>query len=232
MADSELCFLPATELARRIRMKDLSCREVMAAHLAQIERVNPQVNAVVTFLPEQALKQARTADEELARGAEIGPLYGLPVAHKDLVLTKGVRTTFGSPIFQDFVPGQDEIIVERLRKAGAIAVGKTNTPEFGAGSQTYNSVFGETRNPYDLGKTCGGSSGGAAVALACGMLPVADGSDLGGSLRNPASFCNVVGLRPCAPPPAGSQSGRTGSAGARCRSRAPWPAPCKTPRSC
>ncbi|HKA53948.1 MAG TPA: amidase family protein, partial [Candidatus Binatia bacterium] len=116
MADSELCFLPATELARRIRMKDLSCREVMAAHLAQIERVNPKVNAVVTFLPEPALKQARAADEDLARGAEIGPLHGLPVAHKDLVLTKGVRTTFGSPIFQDFVPGQDEIIVERLRK--------------------------------------------------------------------------------------------------------------------
>jgi len=196
MANTELCFLPATELARRIRMKDLSCQEVMAAHVAQIERVNPKVNAIVTFLPEQALKQARAADEDLARGAEIGPLYGLPVAHKDLVLTKGIRTTFGSPIFHDFVPEQDEIIVERLRQAGAITVGKTNTPEFGAGSQTYNSVFGETLNPYDLSKTCGGSSGGAAVSLACGMLPIADGSDLGGSLRNPASFCNVVGLRP------------------------------------
>ena len=126
----------------------------------------------------------------------MGPLYGLPIAHKDLVLTKGIRTTLGSPIFADFVPDQDEIIVERMRQAGAITIGKTNAPEFGAGSQTYNTVFGATRNPYDLSKTCGGSSGGAAVSLACGMLPLADGSDLGGSLRNPASFCNVVGLRP------------------------------------
>ncbi len=196
MVSTELCFLTATELAHRIRRKDLSCQEVTATHLAQIERVNPKVNAIVIFLPEQALEQARAADEALARGAEVGSLHGLPVAHKDLVLTKGIRTTFGSLIFQDFVPEQDEIIVERLRNAGAITVGKTNTPEFGAGSQTYNSVFGETLNPYDLSKTCGGSSGGAAVALACGMLPLADGSDLGGSLRNPASFCNIVGLRP------------------------------------
>ncbi len=196
MAKAELCFLTATELAQRIRTKALSCREVMETHIAQIERVNPQVNAVVTFLPEQALQQARAADETLAKGVEPGPLYGLPIAHKDLVLTKGIRTTLGSPIFKDFVPDQDEIIVERLRSAGAITIGKTNTPEFGAGSQTFNEVFGETLNPYDLTKTCGGSSGGAAVALACGMMPIADGSDLGGSLRNPASFCNVVGFRP------------------------------------
>jgi amidase len=168
----------------------------MEAHLAQIERVNPKVNAIVTLLPERALEHARRADESLARGDEIGPLHGLPIAHKDLVWTKGIRTTFGSPIFADFVPDQDEIIVERLRSAGAITIGKTNTPEFGAGSQTFNAVFGETLNPYDLTKTCGGSSGGAAVALACGMQPLADGSDLGGSLRNPASFCNVVGFRP------------------------------------
>lgn len=196
MPNTELCFLTATELARRIRTKEVSCCEVMEAHIAQIERINPQVNAIVTFLPEQAREHARQADEVLARSAEIGPLHGLPIAHKDLVLTKGIRTTFGSPIFKDFVPDQDEIIVERLREAGAIMIGKTNTPEFGAGSQTYNSVFGETLNPYDLSKTCGGSSGGAAVSLACGMLPIADGSDLGGSLRNPASFCNVVGFRP------------------------------------
>lgn len=196
MAKAELCFLTATELAQRIRTKALSCREVMETHIAQIERVNPQVNAVVTFLPEQALQQARAADETLAKGVRPGPLYGLPIAHKDLVLTKGIRTTLGSPIFKDFVPDQDEIIVERLRSAGAITIGKTNTPEFGAGSQTFNEVFGETLNPYDLTKTCGGSSGGAAVALACGMMPIADGSDLGGSLRNPASFCNVVGFRP------------------------------------
>jgi amidase len=196
MPTTDLCFLTASELAHRIRTKVLSCREVMEAHLAQIERVNPKVNAIVTLLPERALEHARQADEALARGEEVGPLHGLPIAHKDLVLTKGIRTTFGSPIFQDFVPDQDEIIVERLRSAGAITIGKTNTPEFGAGSQTFNPVFGETLNPYDLTKTCGGSSGGAAVALACGMQPIADGSDLGGSLRNPASFCNVVGFRP------------------------------------
>ncbi len=196
MAEAELCFLPATELARRIRAKELSASEVMAAHLTQIERVNPLVNAIVTLLPEQAMRQARAADEALARGDLPGPLHGLPVAHKDLFPTKGIRTTFGSPIYKDFVPDHDALIVERLRRAGAITIGKTNTPEFGAGSQTYNPVFGATRNPYDLTKTCGGSSGGAAVALACGMLPIADGSDMGGSLRNPASFCNVVGLRP------------------------------------
>jgi amidase len=196
MSTTELCFLTATELARRIRAKELSCREVMETHIAQIERVNPKVNAIVTFLPEQALQHARAADDALAKGVEPGLLYGLPIAHKDLVLTKGIRTTFGSPIFKDFVPDQDEIIVERLRGAGAITIGKTNTPEFGAGSQTFNEVFGETLNPYDFGKTCGGSSGGAAVALACGLMPIADGSDLGGSLRNPASFCNVVGFRP------------------------------------
>jgi amidase len=195
MSNPEICFFTATELIRRIRAKDLSAREVVGAHLAQIERVNPQVNAIVTLLAEQAMDQAATADEALARGKEIGPLHGLPVAHKDLHLTKGIRTTFGSPIFKDFVPDQDELIVERLKKAGAITIGKTNTPEFGAGSQTYNPVFGETLNPYDTTKTCGGSSGGAAVALACGMLPIADGSDLGGSLRNPANFCNVVGFR-------------------------------------
>lgn len=196
MSTSQLCFLTATELARRIRAKELSAREVMEAHLSQIERVNPRVNAIVTLLPEQALDQARAADEILARGKGVGPLHGLPVAHKDLVPTRGIRTTFGSPIFRELVPDQDALIVERLKRAGAITLGKTNTPEFGAGSQTYNEVFGETLNPYDPTKTCGGSSGGAAVALACGMLPIADGSDLGGSLRNPANFCNVVGFRP------------------------------------
>ena len=129
----------------------------------------------------------RPADERLANGEPVGPLHGLPVAHKDLVETKGIRTTFGSPIYKDFIPDRDDLIVERLRNAGAICLGKTNTPEFGAGSQTFNPVFGETFNPYDRSKTCGGSSGGAAVALACGMVPIADGSDLGGSLRNPAN---------------------------------------------
>jgi amidase len=185
----------AAELARRIRAGELSAREVMGAYLAQIDRINPKVNAIVTLLPEQAIEQAAAADEALARGEEVGPLHGLPVAYKDLTPTKGIRTTSGSPIYADFVPDHDALIVERLKKAGAITIGKTNTPEFGAGSQTYNEVFGETLNPYDTSKTCGGSSGGAAVALACGMLPIADGSDMGGSLRNPASFCNVVGFR-------------------------------------
>jgi len=193
---AELCFLTAIELTQRIRARSISCVEVMEAHLRQIERVNPQVNAIVTLAPEQALAQARAADAALRRSDAVGPLHGLPVAHKDLVQTKGMRTTFGSPIYADFVPDVDDLIVTRIRNAGAILIGKTNTPEFGAGSQTFNPVFGATRNPYDLSKTCGGSSGGAAVALACGMLPIADGSDTGGSLRNPASFCNVVGFRP------------------------------------
>ena len=196
MAGSDICFMNATEMVRKLRSKELSAAEVMTAHLRQIERVNPKVNAIVTLVAEQAMEQARAADAALARGQWLGPLHGLPIAHKDLLDTKGIRTTYGSPIFKDHVPDQDALIVERIQKAGALTVGKTNTPEFGAGSQTFNRVFGATRNPYDLSKTCGGSSGGAAVALACGMIPIADGSDMGGSLRNPASFCNVVGLRP------------------------------------
>ena len=192
---NDLCFLTATEMARLLRSKKLSARELLDAHLKQIERVNPKVNAIVTRIPEQASARAAEADQSAARGHFLGPLHGLPIAHKDLVDTKGIRTTYGSPIFRDHVPEQDSLIVERIRNAGAILVGKTNTPEFGAGSQTFNPVFGATRNPWDVTKTCGGSSGGAAVALACGMLPLADGSDMGGSLRNPASFCSVVGFR-------------------------------------
>ena len=196
MHDIELCFQPAHELVRKIKARELSALEVMDAHLAQIGRVNPSVNAIVTLLPERARAGAAAIDAALDRGEDPGVLAGLPVAHKDLLLTRGIRTTFGSPIYRDFVPDQDSIVVERLRQAGAITIGKTNTPEFGAGSQTFNPVFGATRNPHDLGRTCGGSSGGAAAALASGMLPIADGTDLGGSLRNPASFCNVSGLRP------------------------------------
>ncbi|UCD69196.1 MAG: amidase [Betaproteobacteria bacterium] len=198
MEPKELCFLPATELVRLMRAREVSVLEVMQAHLEQIERSNGRVNAIVTLVADRALDAARDCDARLGRGEDCGPLSGLPVAHKDLAVTRGVRTTFGSPIFADFVPEQDALIVERLRHGGALTVGKTNTPEFGAGSQTFNAVFGATRNPYDLQKTCGGSSGGAAAALASGMIPIADGSDLGGSLRNPASFCNVVGLRPSA----------------------------------
>ena len=194
--NAELCTLTAIDLRDRIRKGELSAREVMAAHLAQIERVNPALNAIVTLVAEPAMNEARAADERQARGEPLGPLHGLPVAHKDLFDTRGIRTTYGSPLYANQVPATDALIVERLKAAGAIAVGKTNTPEWGAGSQTFNPVFGATRNPYDHTKTCGGSSGGAAVALAAGMVPIADGSDMGGSLRNPAAFCNVVGLRP------------------------------------
>ena len=189
-------FERAIDTVSRIKSKNVSAVEVLEEHLVQVSRVNPEVNAIVTLTAEQAMADAEAADEAIARGEPLGPLHGLPVAHKDLVPTKGVRTTLGSPIFADDIPDHDALIVERIKRAGAITVGKTNTPEFGAGSQTFNEVFGETRNPYDLSKTCGGSSGGAAVALACGMVPIADGSDLGGSLRNPANFCNVVGFRP------------------------------------
>ncbi len=196
MADTEICFLPAVELAHRIRTKQLSAVEILQAHLAQIERVNPRVNAIVTLVAEQAIAQAHAADATLARGDAVGPLHGLPIAHKDLFPTKGIRTTSGSPIYTNYVPDYSALIVQRIQQAGAITIGKTNVPEFGAGSQTFNPVFGATLNPYDTSKTCGGSSGGAAVALACGMIPIADGSDMGGSLRNPAGYCNVVGLRP------------------------------------
>ncbi len=192
----EICFADAREIVVAIRDKRLSAVEVMQAHIDRIETVNPALNAIVTFLPERGLEAARRADQALARGDALGPLHGLPIAHKDLFDTAGIRTTQGSKLFADHVPAIDELIVERIRAAGAICIGKTNVPEFGAGSQTFNEVFGETRNPYDPTRTCGGSSGGAAVALATGMLPIADGSDFGGSLRNPASFCNVVGMRP------------------------------------
>jgi amidase len=192
-----LVFRPARELAADLQGRRLSAVEVMRAFVAQIERVNPRVNAIATLRPaEELLAEAAAADRSLSAGDTVRPLQGLPIAIKDLSLTRGLRTTFGSTLYRNFVPTSDELYVERLRRAGAIVIGKTNTPEFGAGSQTFNALFGATRNPYDLTKTCGGSSGGAAVALACGMLPLADGTDLGGSLRNPASFCNVVGFRP------------------------------------
>src|SRR5579863_128649 len=193
---SDTCALSAIEMAKLIRERKLSAREAIDAHLTQIESVNPKVNAIVTLAADQARRRAFEADEAQAQGRPLGPLHGLPTAHKDLQPTRGIRTTFGCRAFKDFVPGEDSLLVERVRSAGAIMLGKTNTPEFGAGSQTDNEVFGATLNPWDTTKTCGGSSGGAAVSLACHMVPIADGTDLGGSLRNPASFCNVVGLRP------------------------------------
>lgn len=192
----ELCMLRATELAGLLRGGEVSAREVLAAHLDRIDRLNPSINAIITLLPEQAMARAAALDDAFAKTGSAGPLHGLPIAHKDLIATAGVRTTSGSPLFADFVPHEDALLVQRIRAAGAVMIGKTNVPEFGAGSQTFNTLFGPTRNPYDLTRTAGGSSGGAAAALAAGMLPIADGSDLGGSLRNPASFCGVVGFRP------------------------------------
>jgi amidase len=196
MLNDDLCFASAIELSKLIRSKKISVQQVIRAHLDQIEHLNPSLNAIVTLTAESAMAEALIADQEIQKNANVGLLHGLPVAHKDLFLTRGVKTTFGSLAFKDFVPDVDSLPVERLKKAGAISLGKTNTPEFGAGSQTFNAVFGSTPNPYDLTKTCGGSSGGAAVALASGMIALADGTDLGGSLRNPASFCNIVGIRP------------------------------------
>jgi amidase len=199
----------AIRLARAIRDREVSAVDVMRAHLDRIAVANPLVNAIVSLVPDQAMEQAHDADRAIARGEPVGPLHGLPIAVKDLVDTAGIRTTYGSLVYADHVPDRDSLIVGRMRGAGAIVIGKTNTPEFGAGSHTFNRVFGTTRNPYDLSRSAGGSSGGAAAALAAGMVPIADGSDLGGSLRNPASFCNVIGLRPC---PGRVASARPGNA--------------------
>ena len=186
----------AVETAALLRAGEVSAREVLAEHLQRIEATNPTLNAIVTLTLERAHEMATRADAAFANGSFLGPLHGLPVAHKDLAATAGVRTTLGSPLFADSVPTVDQLQVSRQHAAGAVMVGKTNTPELGAGSHTFNTIFGVTRNPHDPTRTCGGSSGGAAVALAAGMVLLADGSDLGGSLRNPAAFCGVVGFRP------------------------------------
>ena len=192
---NELCAKTAVELRNLIDEKEISAVELLDAHLDQIALTNPSLNAIVTLVPDHAQQMAVKIDHQIAKGEKPGLLAGLPMAHKDLVQTKAIRTTFGSRLFEDFVPKENALVVQRLIDAGGITVGKTNVPEWGAGSQTFNDVFGETKNPFDLTRTCGGSSGGAAVALAARMLPLADGSDMGGSLRNPASFCNVVGFR-------------------------------------
>lgn len=187
-----------TALVAALRSKEISAREVLAAHLERIEQTNPRVNAIVTLVADRATAQATAADAAAARGDWLGPLHGIPMAHKDNHLTAGIRTTFGSPARADFVPDTDDLVIERLKAAGVVTLGKTNVPEFVAGGHTFNRVFGITRNPYDLSVTAGGSSGGAAAALAAGMHPLADGNDFGGSLRLPASYCNVIGLRPSA----------------------------------
>jgi len=191
----DLCATPAVELARLIRTRELSATELLAAVLARISSVNPVLNAIVTLAADEAAATAAGLDARAVRGDLAGPLHGLPIAVKDLAETAGIRTTYGSPLFASFVPSFDAPHVARLRRAGAVLIGKTNTPEFGAGSQTFNPVFGPTRNPYDTRLTPGGSSGGAAAAVAAGMIPFADGSDLAASVRNPAAFCGLVGLR-------------------------------------
>lgn len=194
---AELCLMTARDLAAGIRNRTFSSREVMAAHLDRIDRLNPAINAIVSRLDNSAaLALADEADRVLASGAPVGPLHGLPAAVKDLDDAVGFPTTQGSPIFRDFMPERDSLLVERLRKAGLLIIGKTNVPEFGLGSHTYNTVFGATKNPWNPTRTAGGSSGGAAAAVTARMLPVADGSDMGGSLRNPGNFNNVVGFRP------------------------------------
>ena len=192
-----LCFTSGRELAAMIRAKKISARELMAAHLAQIARVNPKINAIVAKLDDaKCLALADDADREMARGEKLGALHGIPWAFKDLANAVGFPTTQGSPIFKDFMPTQDDTLVARIRAAGAIPIGKTNVPELGMGSHSYNKVYGTTLNPWDLTKTAGGSSGGAGAALATGCLPLADGTDLGGSLRNPANFNNITAIRP------------------------------------
>src|SRR5882724_6069950 len=196
MPAMDLCFTPASRLAALIRQRKVSPLEVTQAVLAQIERVNPKVNAYCTVAAKTALADARKATSAVTRrSARLGPLHGVPVSIKDLTPTRGIRTTWGSKIYEHHVPTEDGLIVERLRAAGAVVIGKTNTPEFGAGGNTRNAVFGPTLNPWNLALTCGGSTGGGAVALATGMAPLAQGSDLGGSLRLPAAFCGVVGFR-------------------------------------
>jgi len=195
VTERDLCFTPATELVRMFRARRVSPVEVMDAVFARIDRLNPRLNAYVTLDRDSARRAARAATRALRSRAALRPLHGVPVSVKDNTPTKGLRTTYGSKIFEHHVPEQDALIVERLKSAGAIVVGKTNTPEFAAGGNTFNAVFGATRNPWDPSLTCGGSSGGAAVALATGMAPLAQGSDLGGSLRMPAAFCGVVGFR-------------------------------------
>jgi amidase len=195
MSVRDLCFTPAVDLARLYRARRASPLEVMQAFLARIDAVNPDVNAIVTLVRDAALGDARRATAALRRGASLPPLFGVPVAIKDVTPTKGIRTTHGSKLFENHVPDEDALVVQRLRAAGAIVIGKTNTPEFAFGPNTVNNVFGATRNPWNLALTAGGSSGGSAAALATGMCPLAEGTDLGGSLRGPASYCGVVGFR-------------------------------------
>lgn len=193
---TDLQRLTARELVAALRSREVSAREALASHLARIEEVNPAVNAIVTLDPEGALARATAADELAASGADLPPLHGLPLTHKDSFMVAGMRSTMGSPILADNIPAQDDLVIARLRAAGVVATGKSNVPEFAAGSHTFNEVFGTTTNPWAPTRSAGGSSGGVAAAITSGIQPIGDGSDMGGSLRIPGSFCNVAGLRP------------------------------------
>ncbi|MGE3912985.1 MAG: amidase, partial [Chloroflexota bacterium] len=195
MTSGEIAFLPAAELASRIRSGEISPREAVQAAFEQYQAFNPTVNAVVTPAYEQALAEADRAEAAVLRGEAAGPLHGLPIGLKDMTETAGLRTTYGSKLYEHNVPEMDALLVTRLKQAGGLIIGKTNTPEFAAGSNTHNPVFGQTVNPWNTALNPGGSSGGSAVALATGMCALAEGSDHGGSLRNPAAYCNVVGFR-------------------------------------
>ncbi len=195
MASAELTRWSAQELAASIRLRRVSPVEVVEAHLDVIAALNPSLNAIVTLVADEAMAAARQAEAGVMAGDDIGPLHGLPVAIKDVTLTAGIRTTFGSPLFRDHVPTEDAEVVARLRKAGAIIIGKTNTPEFAAGANTANAVFGATRNPWNPALSPAGSSGGSAVAVATGMTPLAQGTDFGCSIRIPAAFCGISGIR-------------------------------------
>ncbi|HZS81640.1 MAG TPA: amidase family protein [Stellaceae bacterium] len=193
---TELCDIAAVELRRMIGAKEISPVELLQSCLERIERVNPALNAITATCIERAKAEAKAAEKAALAGDALGPLHGLPIGIKDLNETEGLRTTWGSPLYADYVPAKDERMVAAVRRAGAIIVGKTNTPEFGAGANTNNPVYGPTGNPFDPKRICGGSSGGSAVALATSMLPLCTGSDTGGSLRIPAAFCGIVGFRP------------------------------------
>ena len=196
MADVTLRRKSARELARLIRERAVSPVEVLDAHLAAVAEINPSLNAIVTLAAEQAQDAARRAENAVAKGEPLGPLHGLPVAIKDITPTAGIRTTFGSPLYADYVPAEDAEVVRRLKAAGAIVFAKTNTPEFACGANTNNVLFGPTRNPWNPALSPAGSSGGSAVAVATGMVPIAQGTDFGGSIRVPAAFCGIVGIRP------------------------------------
>ena len=224
MSDRDLCFTPATELARLYRARKVSPLEVMQAVLARIDAVNPRVNAYVTLARESALRSARQATQKLRRGAALPPLHGVPVSIKDLTPTKGIRTTWGSKVFEHHVPAEDALVVERLKAAGAIVVGKTNTPEFGAGGNTFNAVFGATRNPWNLALTCGGSSGGAAVALASAWAHSRRARTWAGrsARRRPSAASSGSGRRPgWCPSTRGTARGTRSRWPARWRARSP-----------